>query len=202
MTNHKKRCQSATNQNRGTLRVGTNILVYDSIAVFEMNNYQINFEHIDIEYPDAIEGDALNIVYGSFYLKMTDVLFRPWYTGLKGENALGGEGKPFPYTLITYEEGTGEIIQLTVQGRNGNITRNSQNNNQIHNNKYFENMDEMESNSGSEFKINEEDNPLCSWDSGLVFLRGSFHTSFDDSTFSDISEGAILSSSTALSITN
>ncbi|KAH7823742.1 uncharacterized protein MONOS_15509 [Monocercomonoides exilis] len=194
---------STTAPNRGTLRVGSNIKADDSIAVFEMNNYQITFEHVDIEYPDAIEGDVINIVYGHFTLRMTDVVFRPWYTGLKGENILGGEGKPLPYTLIVNERGIGYISQLVVQGRNDNITRKSHHSNyQIQNNRCFEKMNEMQQNYGVEDKTNEDDNPLCSWDSGLVFLRGSFHTSINDSSFSDISEGAIVSTSTSLSIYN
>ncbi|KAH7829753.1 uncharacterized protein MONOS_2018 [Monocercomonoides exilis] len=194
---------STTAPNRGTLRVGSNIKARESKAVFEMNNDLIYFNHIDIEYPDAVEGDALDIVYCSYDLEINDVVFRPWYTGLKGENVLGGEGKPLPYTLITYVEGVCEITQLNVQGRNGNITGKSKHSNsQIQNYRYFEKMDEMESNSGTEFKINENDDPLCSWDSGLISVRRSFLISIVDSSFYDISEGAILSNSSGMDIRN
>ncbi|KAH7827269.1 uncharacterized protein MONOS_17305 [Monocercomonoides exilis] len=131
-------------QKRGILRVGAKVEAKESKAVFEIKNYDSKIEHIDVEYPDAIEGDVLDIIYDECMLKITDVVFRPWKTELKGENVLGGEGKSLPYKLIVFEQ---SIINVTSE------------------------MEEIKPNSGIVEEVGENDNPLCSWDSGLIFIN-------------------------------
>ncbi|KAH7832534.1 uncharacterized protein MONOS_5446 [Monocercomonoides exilis] len=189
-----------TDQNRGTLRIGANLKAEESIAVFGERNTHITLKHFDIEYPDAIEGDALNLIHGSYGLTITDVVFRPWYTGLVGENVLGGEGKLLPYKLIKCNEMRGNITQLTIYGRNRNITRKNQHTSHEAN----ERPSVMEGNLEKERidQMNEEDKPLCSWDSGLIFLNFSIMIEVYDSKFVDISDGVFYSLISSLNLYN
>ncbi|KAH7826465.1 uncharacterized protein MONOS_2162 [Monocercomonoides exilis] len=197
---------SVTEKNRGILQIGSNMKADSEIAVFEMRNYYISFEHIDIEYPDAIKGDALDIIYAEYDLKITDVVFKPWYTGLKGENVKGGDGRALPYRLIVSSQGPETYKQLVIYGRNGNITNGKQSNE-------YGNIKEGEKNHFLKFKESfassdqmnregEEDNPLCSWNSGLLYVHGAFHLYINDSSFVDISEGAIYSTYSRLTMNN
>ncbi|KAH7820885.1 uncharacterized protein MONOS_10161 [Monocercomonoides exilis] len=179
---------SIKENNRGILRIGSNLKKGKSIAVFGMKQYLTFFKHIDIEYPDAVEGDVLDVISGRFELKMIDVVFRPWYTGLKGENILGGEGNSLPYKLINYNNGQAEIEQLLIYGRNRKTTEKNRCNS-------FSKMDSF-------VQKYEEDKPFCSWDSGLVRLSVAYDLYMNDSSFVDISEGAILSESTNLFLKN
>ncbi|KAH7822104.1 uncharacterized protein MONOS_6128 [Monocercomonoides exilis] len=189
-----------TDQNRGTLRIGTNMEAGKSIAVFGERNTHVTLQHFNIEYPDAIEGEALNLIHGSYGLTITDVIFRPWYTGLEGDNILGGEGKLLPYKLIKCDEVRGNITQLTIYGRNRNITRKSQSASY----ETYKRLSVMEGNLEKERidQMNEEDKPLCSWDSGLFFLNFSFMTNVNDSKFIDISDGVFYSLISSLNLYN
>ncbi|KAH7829500.1 uncharacterized protein MONOS_3685 [Monocercomonoides exilis] len=187
-------------ENRGTLRIGANLKAGKSIAVLGGENTFFSFNHIDIEYPDAIEGDALNVLYGRNSIRVVDVVFRPWFTGLKGENVLGGEGQLLPYRLIEFERISQEFSQLVIYGRNKNITQRSQRGSDETANglrSFWSVKNEEHLNYGSE-----ENNLLCSWDSGLVFLNGTGSTDINDSTFVDISDGVIFSSLGSLNLYN
>ncbi|KAH7827545.1 uncharacterized protein MONOS_2978 [Monocercomonoides exilis] len=198
---------SIPKKNRGILRIESNMKEGESIAVFESSNYYISFEHIDIEYPDAIEGDTLDVIYANRNLKLTDVVFRPWYTGLKGENVLGGEGKALPYRLIVFSQGFETFSQLVIHGRNGNITSGKQHN-ECKNSKErkrknsFMKLQEPFASNNQMNEVNEEENPLCSWDSGLIYLQGAFYITINDSSFVDIGEGAIYSTYSRLILNN
>ncbi|KAH7819132.1 uncharacterized protein MONOS_3300 [Monocercomonoides exilis] len=159
-------------QNRGTIRIGANIKTDFALAVFGDEISMFSFFHLDFEYPDAIEGDALTLIYGECVFQVTDVVFRPWFTGLK------------------------ELSQLVIYGRNNNITQKSQRgcDEAAYGLRAFRNAtNEEHLNQG-----NEENNLLCSWDSGLVFLNETFLTNINDSSFIVIGDGAILSHSTTL----
>ncbi|KAH7826732.1 uncharacterized protein MONOS_11339 [Monocercomonoides exilis] len=191
---------TTTGQNRGTLRIGANLKAEDSIAVFGEEDTFIILEHFDIEYPDAIEGDALNLIHGSYGLYILDVVFRPWYTGLKGESVLGGEGKLLPYKLIKCNEMRGNMTQLTIYGRNRNITRKSQRESDEANERLSTTKGKFEKERTN--RMNEEDKPLCSWDSGLIFLDFLSMTHVNDSKFIDISDGVFYSLASNLNLHN
>eukprot|EP00770_Monocercomonoides_exilis_P000146 MONOS_145.1-p1 / transcript=MONOS_145.1 / gene=MONOS_145 / organism=Monocercomonoides_exilis_PA203 / gene_product=unspecified product / transcript_product=unspecified product / location=Mono_scaffold00003:2090-4777(+) / protein_length=896 / sequence_SO=supercontig / SO=protein_coding / is_pseudo=false len=191
---------STTEQNRGILRIGANLKAGGSIAVFGEGNTFVTLQHFDIEYPDAIEGDALNLIHGSYGLTIADVVFRPWYTGLEGENVLGGEGKLLPYKLIECNIVNGNISQLTIYGRNRNITRKNQRISDEANKR----LSVMEGDLEKERidQMNEVEKPLCSWDSGLFFLNISSITHVNDSKFIDISDGVFYSLKSSLNLRN
>ncbi|KAH7825046.1 uncharacterized protein MONOS_14038 [Monocercomonoides exilis] len=117
---------TATDPSRGTLRIGANMEAGKSTAVFGEKNTFLRFQHIDTEYPDAVEGDALNIFYGGYSLSLSDVILRPWSTDLCGENVIGGEGKLLPYKLIKCYNFDVDFSQLVIYGSNGNITKKCQ----------------------------------------------------------------------------
>ncbi|KAH7821929.1 uncharacterized protein MONOS_1209 [Monocercomonoides exilis] len=192
---------STTNeQNRGALQIGANIKTDFALAVFGGKLTYIAMEHLDIEYPDAIEGDAIDLIYGGFDVYIVDVVFRPWYTGLKSENVLGGEGKLLPYKLIKSESFYSMFTQLVIYGRNGNITHASQRKSgkAACGSRAYQNAENVE-NLNNGYK---EDNPLCSWDSGLVFMNDIQSAEINDSSFIDIGDGAILSHSSTLHLYN
>ncbi|KAH7815983.1 uncharacterized protein MONOS_13780 [Monocercomonoides exilis] len=194
---------SENEQKRGILRVGAKIEAKESKAVFEIQYRDTKIEHIDFEYPDAIEGDVLDIIYDKNSLQIFDVVFRPWKTELKGENVLGGEGRPLPYKLIVKEKSTGDITRLVVHGRNSNDNgENHRNNNQMENFKRLSEMEEIKHNSGIVEEVIEDGNPLCSWDSGLIFINQGYYSYINDSSFIDISEGAIFVESSSLNMNN
>ncbi|KAH7819283.1 uncharacterized protein MONOS_2861 [Monocercomonoides exilis] len=192
---------SATNeQNRGTLQIGANMKNSDAIAIFGGKHVWITMEHLEIEYPDAIEGDAIDLIFGSMNFALNDVVFRPWYTGLKGENILGGEGELLPYTLIKVEAKQTTITKLVIYGRNKNITHASQREcdettGSIRDYQNAANVECLNNDC-------EEDDQLCSWDSGLLFLNESSLAYVNDSSFIDIGDGAILSHSSTLHLNN
>ncbi|KAH7820650.1 uncharacterized protein MONOS_7413 [Monocercomonoides exilis] len=193
----------STNPSCGTIRIGAKMEAGASDTVFEISYNSLHFKHIDFEYPDAIEGDALDLIYARNKFQMNDVVFRPWYTGLTGENVLGGEGKMLPYKLFNFYDGYVTVSQLVIYGRNGNITEKCHHcNNLIQNNDNFLKKGEIEPKFGTIDRIGKEDNPLCLWDSGLFYIRKSIEAHIDDSTFADISDGAILSDSSDLRISN
>ncbi|KAH7817030.1 uncharacterized protein MONOS_15022 [Monocercomonoides exilis] len=168
-------------QSRGTVRIGANIKTDFALAVFGDEISMFSFFHLDFEYPDAIEGDALTLIYGECVFQITDVVFRPWFTGLKGENVLGDEGKLLLYKLIEFGRVTTEFSQLVIYGRNKNITQKSQRGSDeaACSLRAFRNAtNEEHLNQG-----NEENNLLCS-------------------SFIDIGDGAILSHSTTLHLYN
>ncbi|KAH7818271.1 uncharacterized protein MONOS_12141 [Monocercomonoides exilis] len=181
---------TATDPSRGTLRIGANMEAGKSIAVFGEINTFLRFQHIDIEYPDAVEGDALNIFGGGYSLSLIDVILRPWSTDLCGENVIGGEGKLLPYKLIKCYNFDADFSQLVIYGRNGNITKKCQHTSD----------EDSKRSSAMEgcFKeeridrMNEEENKLCSWDSGLIFLESVRGLDIKDSSFIGISDGVIL----------
>ncbi|KAH7819045.1 uncharacterized protein MONOS_4376 [Monocercomonoides exilis] len=190
----------ASDQSRGTLRIGANLKAGKSSAVLGGKNTFYYFFHLDIEYPDAIEGDALSVLYGRNDVRIVDVVFRPWYTGLKGENVLGGEGKLLPYKLIEYERTSHKFSQLVIYGRNKNATQNSQRGSDETAKvlRAFRNV----SNEEHLNQRNEENNLLCSWDSGLVFLSNANSIDINDSSFIGISDGVIFSSFCILNLYN
>ncbi|KAH7816934.1 uncharacterized protein MONOS_4946 [Monocercomonoides exilis] len=198
---------SGAEKNRGILRIGSNMKADREVAVFEMSNYYIIFEHIDIEYPDAVEGDALDIINAEYDLEITDVVFRPWYTCLKGENVKGGEGRALPYKLIVLRKTTETFKQLVIYGRNGNITSSKQHN-ECENAKEGEeerSVLRLEEPFASRDEMNEareEENPSCLWDCGLLYLYEAFHISINDSSFVGISDGAIYSTYSRLTLNN
>ncbi|KAH7823054.1 uncharacterized protein MONOS_1335 [Monocercomonoides exilis] len=200
MTNSSLMPSSKSEQNRGTLRIGSNMKNEDAIAVFGDDMSMYSFLHLDIEYPDAVEGDALSVLYGIYDLRIVDVVFRPWYTGLKGENVLGGEGKLLPYQLIKSETFFSKFTQLIIYGRNGNITPTSQRKSDkaAYSFRAYQNAENVE-NLNNGYK---EDNPLCSWDSGLVFMNNVQSGEINDSSFIDIGDGAILSSFSSINFYN
>ncbi|KAH7829799.1 uncharacterized protein MONOS_3342 [Monocercomonoides exilis] len=187
--------------NRGILQIGAQIGSLGEIAVFDMTNNEISLKHVDIEYPDAVEGDAIDLFYGRDYLQIIDVVFRPWYTGLKGENVQGGEGKQLPYKLIVHERYRCEINQLVVYGRNGNLTEEKHLGEGKMSGKNFRNYDDF-SDDQQENEQNEDYKPLCMWDSGLISLNGMYEVMIEDSSFVNISEGVIVSISSGLIFNN
>ncbi|KAH7829564.1 uncharacterized protein MONOS_12130 [Monocercomonoides exilis] len=198
---------SVTEKNRGIIRIESNMKADESIAVFESSNYYISFEHINIEYPNAIEGDVLDVIHSNFKLKLTDVVFSPWYTGLKGENVKGGEGRALPYRLIVFKQGFETFSQLVIYGRNGNITSGRQHNECIHAKEGEEEnsllkLEEPIAISDQKNEIGEEESLLCSWDSGLLCIYESFPLTINDSLFVDISDGAIFSKFSRLILNN
>ncbi|KAH7827952.1 uncharacterized protein MONOS_2735 [Monocercomonoides exilis] len=198
---------TTTEKNRGVLRIGANMKAEESIAVFYTKDYYLRFEHIDIEYPDAIEGDVLDVICTEYNLKIIDVVFRPWHTGLKGENAKGGEGRALPYRLIVFKQGSEIFSQLVIYGRNSNGTNGKQNN-EFRNSKErekkndFLKLEKPSASSDQKNEIGEEESQLCSWDSGLLYLYGAIRITINDSSFVDISDGAIYSTYSRLTLNN
>ncbi|KAH7832337.1 uncharacterized protein MONOS_9925 [Monocercomonoides exilis] len=179
---------------RGILQIGTKMNAGKFKAVFEPRSY-LCLLFIDIEYPDAVEGDALDIIYTKNELKIFDAVFRPWFTGLKGENVLGGDGKMLPYKLIVNDLGTNDVSQLAIYGRNSNVSNENQHRNDlsIKTKKLSSYMiGGLETKAEADNKEIEEENSLCKWNSGLVYLQNSISSGFHDSSFKDISEGALL----------
>ncbi|KAH7828406.1 uncharacterized protein MONOS_3067 [Monocercomonoides exilis] len=127
--------------------------------------------------------------------------FRPWYTGLKGENVRGGEGKQLPYKLIA-ATGDCSILQTVIYGRNGNTTRNAMSQiRQTDKNNFFFKKEELDFKFRAVDKTGENDNPLCLWESGLVCVN--FYATINDSSFINIGEGAFFSHSiSSLKINN
>ncbi|KAH7820097.1 uncharacterized protein MONOS_15818 [Monocercomonoides exilis] len=189
--------------NRGILHVGANIKAGELKGVFHSNRSDLNFEHIDIEYPDAVKGDALDIIYGRCYIVIVDVVFRPWYAGLKGESVSRLEGNLLPFKLIVTEDRMAYMSRLVVYGRNGNLTdmgqscinENNKKPNSLTMNGLFEN--ECENRGG-----NTENNQLCSWNFGLIFFNNSYQVDFKDCMFANISEGAVLTTASFLNFNN
>ncbi|KAH7821703.1 uncharacterized protein MONOS_2690 [Monocercomonoides exilis] len=189
--------------NRGTLRIGAKMKAGESTAVFDTKLKLLLFERIDIEYPDSVEGDPIDLINVQRHLDIYDVIFRPWHAELKEETILGEEEKVLPYKLIVVEGGTLTASQLIIYGRNGNMSGKAQlRNNENKINYNFFNLNELGQKPRKENGKIREDNPFCSWDNGLVFLRNSYVSYINDSSFFDISDGAILASSTALKINN
>ncbi|KAH7817350.1 uncharacterized protein MONOS_18140 [Monocercomonoides exilis] len=186
---------SGAEKNRGILRIGANMKAEESTAVFYMDNCYLKFEHIDMEYPDAVEGGCAGC----------DL---PWYTGLKGENVKGGEGRALPYRLIVFGHRWETFTQLVIYGRNGNITSSKQH-------KEWKDGKEGEEKRSSVLRleepfasrdgmngVGEEESQLCLWDCGLVCLQEESFVEMEDSRFVDIGEGAIYGTQSCLSLNN
>eukprot|EP00770_Monocercomonoides_exilis_P008689 MONOS_8646.1-p1 / transcript=MONOS_8646.1 / gene=MONOS_8646 / organism=Monocercomonoides_exilis_PA203 / gene_product=unspecified product / transcript_product=unspecified product / location=Mono_scaffold00331:24652-27984(-) / protein_length=1111 / sequence_SO=supercontig / SO=protein_coding / is_pseudo=false len=186
---------------RGVLRIGANFEVEEESAVFEQIFECLTFEHIDIEYPDVIEGEALDLIRGSNDLVIVDVIFRPWHTSLKGENVLGGEGKQLPYKLISIKGEAVNITQLVVYGRNENISDKKACGN-VENKKNFLDFSKKDAKFEDYFRSYEENDNLCIWDSGLVLLEGCEHAYINNSSFVNIGDGAILAKSSSFELNN
>ncbi|KAH7831835.1 uncharacterized protein MONOS_1224 [Monocercomonoides exilis] len=177
--------QAEAEQNRGIIRVAADIEAGEAKAVFEVSGQPLSFTSIDIEYPDAVEGCALDLIFEQDGLDLFDVVFRPWYTGLKGENVLGGEGKLLPYKLVVESGKFLHIGRTVIYGRNGNNTQEMKDGKNE--------CVSFDAGAKAISKISEENNPLCEWNSGLVYLNEYQGAAIKDSVFMNICEGAILS---------
>ncbi|KAH7823553.1 uncharacterized protein MONOS_9438 [Monocercomonoides exilis] len=190
--------------NRGVLHVEAKIYYGLSKAVFDSSSGLCEYRHLDFEYPDAVEGDAVDLIYSTYILKMIDVVFRPWYTGLKGESVLGGEGKPLPYKLIVIEKEFGDFKQLAIYGRNGNTNkgRRADESKKSKKNEYFSEMkvEKAKSEPINKDKDDETENGLCLWNSGLVTLLNTQTIDFEECSFINISDGAIFSDESSIDL--
>ncbi|KAH7816560.1 uncharacterized protein MONOS_13716 [Monocercomonoides exilis] len=189
--------------NRGALHVESKIYAGKSLAVFENWRYSCTFRHVDIEYPDAVEGEALNLIFTQNQLTIIDVVLRPWFTELTGESVQGGEGKPLPYKLIVIEKEFGNFKQLAIYGRNGNTNKGRRaDEEKSEKNQYFLEMKGKKTKPEPINKIKEAENGLCLWDSGLVTLHETRTTVFEDCSFVNISEGVIFTDGSPLNLSN
>ncbi|KAH7825753.1 uncharacterized protein MONOS_4321 [Monocercomonoides exilis] len=187
-----------TEQNRGILHIKADIKRVKTTYVFG-GLKMLSFKHIDIEYPDAIEGDKLDLIYGKHSLEIVDVVFRPWKTDLQGDNVSGGEGKLLPLKLIIFEGEKINISQLVINGRNEN---NAKMNKTANSKIAHQSISQLNKERGILNGDNEKENPLCSWSSGLLELKSSSGAIINDSSFINIGEGAILSSSSKIELNN